>query len=288
MLMYGNWQCVDSLPSKPKTEIFICNTKGDPNTYVMKKVEKDSVSEMIYRNEVEIMKIISHPKIVKLKENFETEDSIIIIMEYLGDTDLLSFLLENGRCHELLAKKIFLQILEIIYYLHSQGIVHGDIKAENIIINTETYECKLIDFGMSTKNGSELRKGFLGTPIYMAPELLDKNFENTNHYKSDIWSLGVLLYAILHNFYPFDAENITKQNYHKKLMKCQYIKYRGISQEAYDLLGKLINTNPSERISLEEIFDHQWFKTENPIGSPRERKISQDSHSNSNAEDNVP
>lgn len=146
--------------------------------------------------------------------------------------------------------------MKMLQSLYNIGIVHRDIKAENILVNEATNEIKLIDFGFSREvEPGELVKTATGSPLYSAPEILAK--EKYDPLKADIWSAGVLLFFLLSGHLPFYDENI--QNLFTKILFEGLQIPTTLNQEAADLLGKILTTDAKKRPSLEDIIAHPWM-----------------------------
>lgn len=149
-------------------------------------------------NEVEIMKLIDHPHIVKIYEYFETELHIFIVMELLEGGELFEKIQKQKFFHEGKAKEIIRDILEALNYLHQRSIVHRDIKPENILFSKNDV-LKIADFGTSKFFIKSKMKNTHGTPYYIAPEVLEGSYNE----KCDVWSVGVIMYILLSGYPPF-------------------------------------------------------------------------------------
>jgi len=175
-------------------------------TFLKSRYKEDKIS--VIRNELKILKMMDHPHIVKVYDYYENDDSFNIVMEYWKGGELFERISKQGAFSEDMASNIMKQILSAISYLHSQNIVHSDLKAENIMFfrdDEEDLHWKLIDFGMASKYNPEKKMSHIqGTPYYIAPEVL-KNWYDS---KADIWSLGVLLYIMLSGSPPFRATTL--------------------------------------------------------------------------------
>jgi serine/threonine protein kinase len=161
---------------------------------------------------------------------------------------------ENDQLEEKLAQKIFHQLIEAIQYLQMKGISHRDIKLENIMC-TSNFQIKLIDFGFATSDTS-LLFSFYGSPHYCSPEVI--NFIPYSGKAADIWSCGVVLFAILHGYLPFDEETLSQTK--KFIKKCKYSISSTLSNAASDLIKSLLEKDPNKRISAKEILEHEWFQ----------------------------
>ena len=178
----------------------------------LKSINKQFLSEEASKRKVmqefNILRRTRHISIVRLYESFETAQHIVFVMEVCGSGDLLTYVRRRRKLKEDVAKHMFKQIIEGLRYCHSKNILHRDIKLDNILLNSEG-DIKICDFGVSklVKNG-EIMTEQCGTPAYIAPEV----FENKGYegYASDIWSAGVVLYAMLYGTVPFKANNMTE------------------------------------------------------------------------------
>ena len=214
------------------------------------------------KNEIKIMqKLRNHKGIVKLLEAFENEKYYFIIMENVIGGSLLNAINKMGKFPESLAKKIFKQLIETVKYIHSKGIVHRDIKPDNILLNLNN-NIKICDFGVS----KEIKNGVLlsdscGTPAFIAPEiLLDVPYDP---YMTDIWSCGVVLYVMISGYFPFTGINETQLN--KNILGGKFFKISNISNDLDDLINKILELNPKKRIKLDEILNHPWLAKEEDI-----------------------
>ena len=211
------------------------------------------------KNEVKIMqKLRYHKGIIKLLEAFENEKYYFIIMENIIGGNLFNAINKMGKLPESLARNIFKQLIETVQYIHSKGIVHRDIKPDNILLNLNN-QIKLCDFGVS----KEIKKGILisdscGTPAFIAPEiLLDAPYDP---YMTDIWSCGVVLYVMVSGFFPFAG--INENELHQNILNGQFLMIDDISKELKDLINKILELNPNKRISINEILNHPWLNIE--------------------------
>ena len=227
----------------------------------MKSFNKNKKNFPIHKikNEINIMKKLrNHKGIVKLLEAFENDNYYFIIMENVIGGNLLSAINKMGRLPESLARNIFRQLMETIKYIHSKGIVHRDIKPDNILLNLNN-NIKLCDFGVS----KEIKKGLLlldscGTPAFLAPEiLLDDPYDP---FMTDIWSCGVVLYVMVSGFFPFAGINETQL--HENILNGTFHRINNVSNELMDLINKILEFNPKKRINVDEILNHPWLKLE--------------------------
>lgn len=198
-----------------------------------KEILRNETSKEKVMQEVRILKRFRHPNVVKLYETFESEKHIVLVMELCAGGDLLNYVRKRRRLKEEYAKYIFKQIMEGIAHVHQKGVLHRDIKLDNILLDGKGV-IKIGDFGVSRiiTNINDKMTEQCGTPAYIAPEILrDKGYYG---FGCDIWSAGVVLYAMLYGTVPFKANNMN--DLHKLIMKGKYTLKDDISEESRDLL----------------------------------------------------
>ena len=209
----------------------------------------------LVRQELSILKIVKHKYIVQLYEILETPQHIFIIMEYCEGQDIMDYILTRNRLSEDESLKYFQQLINALYYLHSQNITHRDIKIDNLLLD-RNLDLKLIDFGLSTRyRDDRLLNQPCGTVVYAAPEVLD--CREYHGMLADVWSSGIVLFGMLSGFLPFGDPD---DEVNKKLVlqgKIEMPKF--FSKEVTDLLKHMLDVNPLTRYTLEEIMAHPWF-----------------------------
>ena len=238
------------------------------------KIELDEINDDI-KSEINILKKLSHPNIVKIYEFYESDNCFYIINEYCKGGQLYEYLTKNKLTEEQLCV-IFYQVFSGLIYLHEHSILHGDLKPENILISSvekdlETNEdfawIKIIDFGTAKIFKKQIKKGenIEGTLYYIAPEVFSGNIDIYDE-KSDIWSIGIILYRALTRKYPFIGRNEdeTISFIIDKDHDCNNELLLGHSNEIQDLIKKLLKKDPNERPSAKEALNHEWFKKFNP------------------------
>ena len=191
---------------------------------------------------------------------YESDRPSYLILEYIDQGDLFTFINSRGRLTEEVTLYFFRQMISAITYCHSFNICHRDLKPENILI-TSDLQIKIADFGMAAlqQTDTHLLATACGSPHYAAPELL-KNRQYRGD-KADIWSLGVILYAMLAATLPFDDPDLRVMM--AKTKKGHYEMPKFISPEAEDLIKRMLQTNPDRRISLKEIWRHPLVRKYN-------------------------
>uniref|UniRef100_A0AAY5EBL9 non-specific serine/threonine protein kinase n=1 Tax=Electrophorus electricus TaxID=8005 RepID=A0AAY5EBL9_ELEEL len=220
---------------------------------IRKENIKDEQDLMHIRREIEIMSSLNHPYIITIYEVFENKDKIVIVMEYASRGDLFEYISER-QISERESRHFFRQIVSAVHYCHRNGIVHRDLKLENILLDSNK-DVKIADFGLSNlfRRGEYLQT-YCGSPLYASPEIV-----NGRPYKGpevDSWSLGVLLYTLVHGTMPFDGldykslvRQISTGDYHKPAKP----------SDACGLIRWMLMVNPERRATLEEIASHWWL-----------------------------
>lgn len=221
-------------------------------------VENRHILNSIY-TEIELLRKLDNPHIVKLQDSFEIENNkkekfIVIIMEYCENGDLLTYATKHGFLSDNQKKKIILGFLSAIKYLHSKGISHGDIKAENILLG-KNYSAKLCDFGYSRTSKIAGDESKNGTLYYAAPELFYKGKFDT--LKSDIWSIGITLYSLSELQFPFkdgDQDYIVQQIIRGNLSIRQ-----GMEKKLRSLVEKCTQIKPESRPTIDDLIKDDYF-----------------------------
>lgn len=218
------------------------------------KIVDDGDRERVSR-EIQILKILRHPNIVQLYEIIEDSTHLYLVMEYASGGELFDYIVAQQRVRETESSRFFQQIIDGIEYIHKLKIVHRDLKPENLLLD-EYNNIKLVDFGLSNlyKEG-QLLKTACGSPCYAAPEMIaGKEYKGL---KVDIWSAGVILFALICGHLPFDDGDT--QILYKRIMKGDYMIPSFVSHLATDLIKRILNTDPEKRLNIDQIKAHQWF-----------------------------
>ncbi|KAG5417513.1 GIN4 [Candida metapsilosis] len=204
--------------------------------------------------EIIIMKLLTHPNVLRLYDVWETSKALYLVLEYVEGGELFDLLVEMGPLQEPEAIKYFRQIILGTAYCHALGICHRDLKPENLLLDAQL-NVKLADFGMAAlESNGKLLDTSCGSPHYAAPEIVSGL--KYHGAASDVWSCGVILFALLTGRLPFDDENIRNL-----LLKVQAGSYEmppndEISREAQDLIKKMLEVDPVKRITTENILKH--------------------------------
>jgi calcium/calmodulin-dependent protein kinase I len=227
----------------------------------VKLVNKSLVEkEETLANEIDILGSIDHPNVVSMKAIFDTEDTLFIVMELMEGGELYEEIVKRKTFTEKDAAEIVRQLCEALAYLHERGIVHRDLKLENLLLKKKGgLEIKLADFGLSKLYSGQALQTACGTPFYVAPDVL----MGTGYGPAvDMWSVGVLLYVLLSGRLPFAADSDAEL--FRLIIAGNLVwkspQFDGVSSEAKDLIKKLINTEPEQRWSAKQAIEHPWVK----------------------------
>lgn len=217
-------------------------------------------------DEVRVMKSLIHPNILAIKDIFESDDYMYLVLELATGGDLFDAVVNKQFYPEDEAREVFGQLASAVGYLHDQGIAHRDLKPENILM-ANPHTIKLSDFGLSKIIGEEqLMKTLCGTPQYLAPEIIFQSEGATSSGYSkavDIWSMGVILYILLAGFPPFGENSF--EDIKKGRFSFDDQQWDTVSAPAKDLIRKLMTVDPKKRYTVEEIFEHPWMKKFNRV-----------------------
>ena len=233
---------------------------------VIEKVPSNIIDDMEIKNEINILKSLSHPNIVKIYEFFDTAVDYYIVTEYCKKGELFEYI--NNKYSERQLAVLFYQVFSGLCYLHEKKILHRHVKLENLMIseiekdiNTgeEYFWMKIIDFGTAKIfERKKKEKEIIGSSYYIAPEVLKKNYNE----KCDTWSVGVILYMTLTGVPPFDGETDEDIIHRIKIGKYSKTNKRFLehSPEVIDLVNSLLERNIDKRLSAKQALEHQWFK----------------------------
>ncbi|KAJ3274415.1 hypothetical protein HDV01_003019 [Terramyces sp. JEL0728] len=206
------------------------------------------------QREIRFLKLLHHPHIVKVIDVVETQEYIYIVMEYAVGGELFDYIVANKRVKEKEARSFFRMVLSAVDYCHQNAIIHRDLKPENLLLD-EKKNIKIIDFGFGNNFSTNgLLDTFCGSPFYAAPEMiLGKKYEGP---EVDMWSLGVILFALLCGHLPFDDDNM--KELYKKIASGTYKVPDYIHSKARHLIDRLITVDPRKRATLPEVLQHPW------------------------------
>uniref|UniRef100_A0A671EJ92 Serine/threonine-protein kinase SIK3 n=1 Tax=Rhinolophus ferrumequinum TaxID=59479 RepID=A0A671EJ92_RHIFE len=231
-------------------------TKAKVAIKIIDKTQLDEENLKKIFREVQIMKMLCHPHIIRLYQVMETERMIYLVTEYASGGEIFDHLVAHGRMAEKEARRKFKQIVAAVFFCHCRNIVHRDLKAENLLLDANL-NIKIADFGFSNLfTPGQLLKTWCGSPPYAAPELFEgKEYDGP---KVDIWSLGVVLYVLVCGALPFDGS--TLQNLRARVLSGKFRIPFFMSTECEHLIRHMLVLDPNKRLSMEQICKHKWMK----------------------------
>ncbi|XP_063762907.1 serine/threonine-protein kinase SIK3 homolog isoform X3 [Eleginops maclovinus] len=235
-------------------------TKAKVAIKIVDKTQLDDENLKKIFREVQIMKLLKHPHIIRLYQVMETERMIYLVTEYASGGEIFDHLVAHGRMAEKDARKKFKQIVAAVHFCHCRNIVHRDLKAENLLLD-HNLNIKIADFGFSNLfSRGQLLKTWCGSPPYAAPELFEgKEYDGP---KVDIWSLGVVLYVLVCGALPFDGS--TLQNLRARVLSGKFRIPFFMSTDCEYLIRHMLVLEPSRRLTMEQICKNKWMRLGDP------------------------
>lgn len=239
--------------------------KSDGLPVAVKEVPKERIiaysSDSQLPLEVALMQQVADvPGVIKLIDYFDMGSSYYVVMERFNSKDLFDFISEQGPLPEQLAKNLFRQVVDIVMQCHAKGVLHRDIKDENLLIDLTNHQLKLIDFGSGTYLHDGIYTEFEGTRVYSPPEWIKYRC-----YRADgltVWSLGILLYDMLCGDVPYETDQQIQE------AELVWFPQLRLSHEAKHLVSRCLNPDPEQRISLQQLAAHPWFSSSQPVDAP--------------------
>jgi len=210
------------------------------------------------------MKLESHPKIVTLYDAFDSKDMLYLVLELMSNSNLYDEIVERDMLTEQEASLVLEQVFEGVAFIHDQNIVHRDLKLENILLKTKgDLSCvKIADFGLSKNIGDSAPKTAVGTPFYVAPDLLIAMDDDSAYtQKIDMWAMGVLMFIILSGRLPFTGED--DEDLYENILEAKIIlkspQFDTVSKEAKHLIFHLLPQDPNDRLSAKQALQHEFI-----------------------------
>nr|XP_057931819.1 serine/threonine-protein kinase BRSK2-like isoform X3 [Doryrhamphus excisus] len=241
----------------------------------IKIVNREKLSESVLmkvEREIAILKLIEHPHVLKLHDVYENKKYLYLVLELVSGGELFDYLVKKGRLTPKEARKFFRQIMSALDFCHSHSICHRDLKPENLLLD-EKNNIRIADFGMaSLQVGDSLLETSCGSPHYACPEVI--RGEKYDGRKADVWSCGVILFALLVGALPFDDDNL--RNLLEKVKLGVFHMPHFIPPDCQNLLRGMIEVDASKRLTLEQIQKHTWYiggKNEPEPEQPAPRKV---------------
>jgi len=245
-----------------------CMNKFTGNSRAVKTISKAHMKNIDrFKQEIEIMKMMDHPNIIKLFESFEDQRNIYLVMELCLGGELFDRIIELGHFSEVQAATVMQHIFRAIYYMHENKVTHRDLKPENFLFVSkeplERTQLKIIDFGLACmfRAGSVLSTK-AGTPYYVAPQVLVGAYDHM----ADLWSCGVIMFVVLCGYPPFygdtDADVLAKVRLGN--FTFHSVDWKNVSDDAKQLIRMLLKMKPEDRCTAEQALNHVWVKNKAP------------------------
>jgi len=247
---FGKVKKAEHMPTGQEVAIKIINKR---------KMEQMNMLEKVLR-EINILQKLRHPHVIRLYELLDTPSDIFMIMEFVSEGELFDHIVHKLRLAESEARRFFQQILAGVEYCHQSMVTHRDLKPENLLLDANLH-VKIADFGLSNEmKDGEFLKTSCGSPNYASPEVVSgKAYVGP---EVDIWSCGVVLYALLCGSLPFDDENVP--NLFRKIKHGNFTLPGHLSSEAKDLIVQMLVVDPTRRITFSQVRKHSWFVKDLP------------------------
>ncbi|XP_008810568.2 CBL-interacting serine/threonine-protein kinase 14 [Phoenix dactylifera] len=263
-VLFGKYEVGRLLGCGAFARVYHARTAGTGQSVAIKCISKHKVLRGglagNVRREIAAMRRLRHPHIVRLYEVLASRTKIYFVLELAKGGELFARISAHGRLPEDAARRLFQQLVSAVAFCHARGVFHRDLKPENLLLDDQG-DLKVSDFGLSavvsTANGDRLFQTLCGTPAYVAPEILSKR--GYDGAKVDIWSCGVILFVLAAGYLPFNDPNL--MNLYRKIYRGDFRCPRWISPELRRLLGRLLDTNPETRLTVEGIVADPWFRT---------------------------
>ncbi|XP_072348323.1 serine/threonine-protein kinase BRSK2-like isoform X3 [Scyliorhinus torazame] len=241
----------------------------------IKIVNREKLTESVLmkvEREIAILKLIEHPHVLKLHDVYENKKYLYLVLEHVSGGELFDYLVKKGRLTPKEARKFFRQIISALDFCHSHSICHRDLKPENLLLD-EKNNIRIADFGMaSLQVGDSLLETSCGSPHYACPEVI--RGEKYDGRRADVWSCGVILFALLVGALPFDDDNLRQLL--EKVKRGVFHMPHFIPPDCQNLLRGMIEVDAEKRLSLEQIQKHTWYqggKNEPEPEQPIARKV---------------
>ncbi|XP_019057974.1 PREDICTED: CBL-interacting serine/threonine-protein kinase 21 isoform X6 [Tarenaya hassleriana] len=208
------------------------------------------------KREIQTMKLLRHPHIVRIHEVIGTKTKICIVMEHVPGGQLSDKLAYRNKLKESEARKLFHQLIDAVDYCHNRGVYHRDLKPQNLLLDAEG-NLKVSDFGLSAvPTSGDMLSTACGSPCYLAPELLlNKSYSGA---AVDVWSCGVILFELLAGYPPFDDQALVVL--YKKILRADFTYPPWFTESHIKLIYRILDPNPQKRITIPEIFQDSWFR----------------------------
>lgn len=265
--MIEDYEYIQVLGQGSFSVVIKARKQADNNFYAIKIISQQYIIDhdlvKQFEREVQIVQQLNHKHIVKLFKMFHDDTQIYLVMEYCANGDLFQYLQSHKITSENEVKVYFNQIILAISYIHSKGIAHRDLKLQNILVDSENI-LKLCDFGFAHENSvHDLLKTYCGSPYFASPEIISNL--PYDGLKSDMWSVGVILYYLLVGQLPWKSKN--QIQLYNQIQTANYTIPETVSETGACLIKSLMELNPNSRLTASQCLNFPWNKLENTQSS---------------------
>lgn len=256
----GHYDVIEVLGSGSFSTVYKVMHKNTHVVYACKVMPKSNLTDTNdierFQREIDSMAFLRHENLVALYDFFQDKDNFFLIMDLCSGGELFDYIIKNDKVSEPTAALIFHQIASAVAYCHSYGVAHRDLKPENILFDHFPY-IKVADFGLcGFIQESKMMKTFCGSPCYCAPECLCR--VQYDGRLADIWSMGVILYAMVTGEHPWNISNTSIML--RQIISGTYSIPSFVSKDCADLIRKLMCVNSKQRIKMDQILSHPFLK----------------------------
>ena len=284
ILIKDNKDEIKTIGSGSFGKVYLSKNILDNKIYAIKHMDKNKLIKLLHSlkgiyHEIDIQSRIEHENIIKILYAYEDKESFDLVMEYAPNGNLFHYIRKNNGLNELQSFQLFIQVVNAVNFLHKNDLIHRDIKPENILLfNNEkdknNFLVKLCDFGWCVKLDGETRKTFCGTTEYMSPELIEHRGYNK---EIDVWSLGILLYEMIHGYSPFrpNKEKFNEKEVFENIKRHNLKFGKKVSERCKNLIYNLLAFNKNKRYKVEDIYNSEFvqYYAKNKITIPCTNKI---------------
>ncbi|CAF1007365.1 unnamed protein product [Adineta ricciae] len=276
------YEILDKLGEGSFGTVFRVRNRENDLFYAMKTIGKkpgNKIKASVLENEVKLLKEVNHPNLIQLHEVLESSQNLYLIVELCEGGELGLHLKKIGPLPEEIVKQIMSKLVNALYYLHKMDIVHRDLKLENILLKniptskTDEFDIRVTDFGLSSKqsitNTDSLFNEYCGTPLYMAPEILDnKNYSAL----CDVWALGIIMFYLITGRHPYVANNERRLLELIRTQKLRYDseKFKNLSSEGLAFLQGMLVYDTVHRRTMGELTVHPWLTGRSDKGATKD------------------
>jgi len=274
-----NYTMIGKLGQGVYGQVWKVQKKKTREFFAMKEIQIFAEADLAIQTEVRCLRRLQHRHIVNIAEVFETKTHMWIVMECAEGGNIYERIVKLNHFSEQGASKIIKQVLKAVHYMHSYGIAHRDLKLENLLLMTDDpdSDVKVADFGLAAelnfegykpdesmrmKKATPFHEGYVGSPICMAPEVASRHAKYGP--QCDIWSVGCMTFELLEGSPPFKASSVAElfrlihttsgPSFQDRAWEC-------ISDDAQDIVVKMLQKKPEDRLSAREALHHDWFRT---------------------------